>query len=323
MTEQQALELIRSSSPYVNAQGDVQAAWKRYEDANPIEARALREFIHDVQTGIVGTNLASSLTPTQWRTKWAQGWAGLFTATPTAPAPAPEPPPVPPPAPAPVPVPSKPFLGAMVIVAGNIDPELLRAAGVSKVCVELNDANLADFATARWNGFERGHFVVSRGNDGDTIASLLAQAPPRWFAVVDTESHKTDMGGQLAWTETLYAALRSKLGPSFPLFNITFGVHGSPAVINHDAFRRHNITPIFEAYDGSGFSTGVERTALKAVHEGWDPPQICLGDKSLANDSGWVRRLWAEGRLGSCWLWQPDGGEAQDALRSGTVKFFG
>ena len=52
--------------------------------------------------------------------------------------------------------------GAIVVVAGNIDPELLRQAGVTHVAVELTDNNLRDFATSRWDGFVRGGFHVAR-----------------------------------------------------------------------------------------------------------------------------------------------------------------
>ena len=54
--------------------------------------------------------------------------------------------------------------------------------------------------------------------------------------------------------------------------------------MNHEAFRRHNVIPIWEAYDENGVTLGVGRTAAKAADEGWPGPQIAIGDKSLARD---------------------------------------
>jgi len=206
----------------------------------------------------------------------------------------------------PVPPPVRPVRkkGAIVINAGNASPELLRQAGITHVCVDLNEANRADFITPRWNGFVCGWFVVSRGNDGDTIAkNLAATTPLAAFVMVDTESHKTDMGGALAWTETLYAALRSKFGATFPLYNITFGVHSSPAVVNHEAFRKHNVTPIWETYDGAGQTLGVSRTVAKANSEGWTPAHVAFGDKSLAVECAEAKAL---SGLGDVWAWAPE-----------------
>jgi hypothetical protein len=205
--------------------------------------------------------------------------------------------PAPPPPPPVRPVRKK---GAIVINAGNASPELLRQAGITHVAVEYNVANLDDFLTGRWDGFTKGVFVVSRGNDGDSIANIPFGA---YFAIIDTESHKTDMGGSLAWTETLYAALRSKLGAAYPLYNITFGVHSSPAVVNHDAWRKHNISPIFETYDGAGQTLGVARTVSKANSEGWTPAHVALGDKSLAAECAEAKAL---SGLGDVWAWAPE-----------------
>ena len=65
------------------------------------------------------------------------------------------------PAAAPAPAPER-VQGAIVVVAGNIDPRLLRRAGVTHVAVALTDENLRDFASARWAGFVRGGFQVAR-----------------------------------------------------------------------------------------------------------------------------------------------------------------
>jgi hypothetical protein len=222
--------------------------------------------------------------------------------------------PVPPPPPPVV----KPLGGAMVVTAGNLDPQLLRDCGVSHVAVEMTDANDRELALGWGAGMVLGWFMVSRGNDGDTLATVLAQARSLKFAVIDTESHKVDMGGSLAWTETLYAALRSRLGPTFPLYNVTFGIHSSPAVVNHDAFRRHNVVPIWEAYDGPGNTLGVARTTVKAVAEGWKNPHIAIGDKSLLADVEELHQVVLPG-LGGVWLWAPDNGQAQEDLRAGAA----
>jgi hypothetical protein len=185
------------------------------------------------------------------------------------------------------------------------------------VAVEMTNLNELEIAAGWGRDFQLGWFVVSRGNDGDSIASNLAASRQLKFAVIDTESHKADMGGQLAWTETLYAALRSRLGPTFPLYNVTFGIHSSPAVVNHEAFRRHGVTPIWEAYDGPGNTLGVERTAAKAAVEGWNPPHVAIGDKSLASDAKEIGlRTYV---LGGVWLWAPDNGQAQEDLRAGAA----
>jgi len=204
------------------------------------------------------------------------------------------------------PVPTRPIRkkGAIVINAGNCSPDLLRQAGITHVAVEDTDANVRDVLTGRYNDFVVGWFVVSRGNDGDTIAGNLSGDPVRFsFAIIDTESHKTDMGGQLAWTETLYAALRLGFGATFPLYNITFGIHQNPTVVNHDAFRKHNVTPIWETYDGAGQTLGVARTVSKANAEGWTPAHVCLGDKSLAVECAEAKAL---SGLGDVWCWAPE-----------------
>jgi hypothetical protein len=207
--------------------------------------------------------------------------------------------------------------GALVVTAGNMDPQLLWRAGVRHVAVELTAENLVDFATARWVGFTRGLMHISRG--APSVAELdrvASAARPFGFLVCDTESHKTDMGGRLEWTDTLYAGLRSRLGPGFRLFNVTFGINSSPLVVNHDAFRQHNVIPVWEAYDGDGRTLGVRETASKAAREGWEPPHVCLGDKSLEAD---VAELAGFGGVGDVWLWASDNGPAQESLRKGLV----
>jgi hypothetical protein len=220
--------------------------------------------------------------------------------------------------------------GAIVVVAGNIDPELLRQASVTHVAVELTDDNLRDFATPRWAGFVRGGFHVARDTTEESIratareTAALVRSHGLAFLIEDTEAHKADLPDgvlkpeRLLWTEWLFSELRSRLGPSFPLYNITSGIDSSPAVVNHEALRRHDVIPIWEAYDGSGVTLGVARTADKAVDEGWSAPQIAIGDKSLATDLPQTERR----ALAAVWLWAPDNGSlgAQPPSRSGAAQ---
>jgi hypothetical protein len=201
------------------------------------------------------------------------------------------------------PVPTAPVRvkGAIVITAGNANPDLLRQAGITHVAVEHNLDNARDAATARWAGFTMGWFIVSRGNDGDTLAF---KAPlDSKFLVVDTEAHKADMGGQLAWTETLYATLRSRFGQTCTLYNITFGIHSSPAVVNHEALRKHNVKALWETYGGLGETLGVSATVAKAHLEGWNPAHVCLGDKNLPAEVAEVRAL---SGVGDVFCWAPE-----------------
>jgi hypothetical protein len=233
------------------------------------------------------------------------------------------------PAAAPAPVP-EPVKGAIVVVAGNIDPRLLRRAGVTRVAVALTDENLRDFATARWAGFVRGGFHVARDTSEESIrasaraTASLVSAHGLQFLIEDTEAHKADLPDgvvkpeRLRWTEWLFSELRSQLGPSFRLYNITVGIDSSPQVVNHQALRRHDVVPIWEAYDGSGVTLGVGRTAAKAAAEGWPAPQIAIGDKSLATDL----RQSEKQALTGMWLWAPDNGSltAQRPNASGTAR---
>ncbi len=218
-----------------------------------------------------------------------------------------------------IPAPSSPRVkGAIVVAAGNIDPQVLRQAGVTHVAVALTDDNLRDFATSSWDGFVHGGFHVARDTTEASIRATardtasLVQSHGLEFLIEDTEAHKADLPDgvikpeRLQWTEWLFSELRSRLGPSFPLYNVTVGIDSSPAVVNHAALRRHNIIPIWEAYDGNGVTLGVGRTAAKAVGEGWSSPQIAIGDKSLETDLPQTER---EGLTG-VWLWAPDNGPA-------------
>ena len=218
-----------------------------------------------------------------------------------------------------IPAPSSPRVkGAIVVVAGNIDPHVLRQAGVTHVAVALTDDNLRDFATSSWDGFVQGGFHVARDTTEASIRATardtasLVQSHGLEFLIEDTEAHKADLPDgvvkpeRLQWTEWLFSELRSRLGPSFPLYNVTVGIDSSPAVVNHAALRRHNIVPIWEAYDGNGVTLGVGRTAAKAVGEGWSSPQIAIGDKSLDTD---LPQSESQG-LAGVWLWAPDNGPA-------------
>lgn len=222
----------------------------------------------------------------------------------------------------------QPLKGAIVVVAGNIDPALLRQAGVTHVAVALSEENLRDFATSRWNGLVRGGFHVARDTSEESIrasardTAALVASHGLAFLIEDTEAHKADLPDgvpkpeRLQWTEWLFAELRSQLGSSFPLYNVTFGIHSSPAVVNHEALRRHDVTPIWEAYDEHGVTLGVGRTAVKAAGEGWSSPQIAIGDKSLVTDL----RQSEKQALAAVWLWAPDNGslKAQPLNASGT-----
>jgi hypothetical protein len=206
--------------------------------------------------------------------------------------------------------------GAIVVVTGNIEPRVLRQAGVTDVAVALTDDNLRDFATARWDGFMRGGFAVSRGTSEQSIrdeareTASLVRAHGLEFLIEDTEAHKADLPDgvikpeRLRWTAWLYSELRTQLGPSFPLYNVTGGIDSSPQVVNHEALRRYRVIPIWEAYDSRGVTLGVGRTVAKATSEGWSSPQIAAGDKSLAADLPATERQ----PLAGVWLWAPDNG---------------
>jgi hypothetical protein len=218
--------------------------------------------------------------------------------------------------------------GAIVVVAGNMDPRLLRQAGVTHVAIALTDDNLRDFATSRWDGFVRGGFHVARDTTQESIRTTagitasLVSSHRLAFLIEDTEAHKADLPDgvlkpeRLQWTEWLFSELRSRLGPSFPLYNVTLGIHSSPAVVNHDALRHHNVIPIWEAYDENGVTLGVERTAAKAEGEGWSSPHLAIGDKSLQSD------LPESGTqdLGGVWLWAPDNGPALAVAPQGKTQ---
>lgn len=218
------------------------------------------------------------------------------------------------------PAPAKLVKGAICVIAGNMNVDLLREAGITHVAVELTNVNGVDFGTSRWQGFTKGWYVVSRGNDGDTLANAVRLAnvanPDVTFTCLETESHKTDMGGSRAWTDTLYSAMRSKLGKDHPLYNITFGLHASPEVVNYIALERYNVQNIEEAYDEAGRTHGVQRIATKARSEGRERPHIALGDKTLVTDVVDLKAGAAAG-LGGVWLWAPDNGPAQEALAAG------
>jgi hypothetical protein len=201
---------------------------------------------------------------------------------------------------------------------------------VTHVAVELTDDNLRDFATSRWDGFVRGGFHVARDTTEESIratareTAALVRSHGLAFLIEDTEAHKADLPDgvirpeRLQWTEWLFSELRMRLGPSFPLYNITTGIHSSPAVVNHEALRRHNVIAIWEAYDASGVTLGVSRTAAKAADEGWSAPQIAIGDKSLATDIPQTESR----ALAGVWLWAPDNGSlgAQPPSTAGAVQ---
>lgn len=289
MTTAEALALIRDSAPYKSAGGDLADTWTRWHAANPNEASSLRAFVNDRVAG-------RPTTAPVLATKFGRGWVALTENALGVPGPQPQPV-------------TKPLAGAMVVNAGNCSTDLLRQAGIKLVAPEITDANMSDLATARWDPFERGGFFVSRPASqpiADEASACIAAARRHGlgFLVIDTESHKADMGGKLEWTEDLFAELRRQLAAAFVLYNVTFGIHSSPAVVNHEAFRRHKVIPIWEAYDGAGATLGVNPTAQKAVAEGWSPPHIAIGDKSIPVDANSLRSPLVP--LGGTWLWAPE-----------------
>lgn len=290
MTTAEALALIRDSTPYKRAGGELADAWTRWEAASPDEASSLRTFFRD---RVAGRPTAAPVLVT----RFGRGWVALIENALGAPAPQ-QPQPA-----------GKLVAGAMVVNAGNCSPDLLSRTGIKLVAAEITDANMRDLATARWDGFERGGFFVSRpasrsiaNEASDCVAA--AKLHGLRFLVIDTESHKTDMGGKLEWTESLFAELRRLLGDAFALYNVTFGIHSSLAVVNHEAFRRHKVTTIWEAYDGAGATLGVNLTAQKAAAEGWSRPHIAMGDKSIQVDANSLASPGVP--LGGVWLWAPE-----------------
>lgn len=289
MTAAEALALIRDSDAYESAGGVVADAWTRWQAANANEAASLRAFVDD---RVAGRATAAPVLAT----KFGRGWVALIEDALGEPGPQTQPV-------------TTPVAGAMVVNAGNCSSELLRQAGIKLVAPEITDANMTDLATARWDAFERGGFFVSRPASQPiaTEASACVAAAQRHslrFLVIDTESHKADIGGDPKWTEDLFAELRRQLGAAFVLYNVTFGIHSSPAVVNHEAFRRHKVIPIWEAYDGAGATLGVDPTAEKAAAEGWTSPHIAIGDKSIPVDADSLRSPVLP--LGGTWLWAPE-----------------
>ena len=286
MTSAESLALVKASAPYTAA-GNLEAAFTRWRAANPKEAMKLLEHLDALIRG-------QEHTAPDLQTKFGRGVLGLLpTSTATSP------------------VPTRPvrIKGAMVVTAGNCDPNLLRQAGITHVAPEITDTNMTDLFTPRWDGFQKGGFVVARAlttaavRQEALVAATRAHIEGLAFLVMDTEAHKADMGGSLDLTEALFSQLRTDLGPGFRLYNVTFGIHSSPAVVNHDALRKHNVKAIWETYGGDGATLGVAQTVAKANAEGWSPAHVALGDKSLAVEVAEARAL---SGLGDVWAWAPE-----------------
>lgn len=229
---------------------------------------------------------------------------------------------------APLPTQSRAAINGCVLdVAGNAIPDLLRRARVTHVAVELRPDNLHDFQLAnrsgRWAGFTAyGGFYVSRNAPTEAEVAWIVEtllAHKLTFLVVDTEHHKVGygFGGQLAWTESLYSMLASKLPQGFPIYDVSFGIHQDASVDNHVAKRRYCAASIRETYSHDGSTWGVEETVAKLEGQGWRPVDVMLGTKSLPVEIPDAKRLRAAGRVRDIWLWAPDHGPAIAALDSG------
>lgn len=305
----EAWKLIRESAHYRRA-GTIDSAFIRYRGANPGETAKLLAYMDALIRG-------QSPSPPQLATLFGRGFAQLLASTSAAPSPQPEPEPI-----------IRRINGAFLDTAGDADPALLLSRGITHVAVEMTAENFEDFkpgnrsAGKRWHGFQAfGGLYMSRGAPSEEEMDEVADACHEnlfSFLCCDTESHKTDMGGSLLWTSSLYHGLRHRLGPSFPIRNVTFGRDQSPAVFNHAALRSFGIAADWETYDGNGFTQGVAQTVAKIWTEGWKPVNVVLGTKSLHSEIPEAKRLRnSEGTVGDIWLWAADHGPSQDALRSG------
>jgi hypothetical protein len=297
MTSAEALALIRSSTVYRNANGDLRLTVERYVRNNRGEAIRIAEYLLAYAKG------QPAVLPDP-ATAFGDGVAGFLPVAP------------------PPPVPAARVKGAFAVTAANSGPTLMRAAGVTHLSVELTGPNLTEIAQSAYDGFVKGGLFISRGPDAEReathVATILNDNPSLRFVVIDTECHKVGNGGQREWTENLYRELRARKPFPYWVANITFGVDAAvDDVVNHAALRKYGIAAIWEAYDGAGVTQGVDVISKTARTGGWEPPHIALGDKSLVQDVAKLRELGQS--VGDVWLWAVDNGPAQDALRSGVV----
>lgn len=237
--------------------------------------------------------------------------------------------------PDPVPAPVvKRTKGALVVNATACVPAWFFQAGITHVAFDLTAENMADAkhrtGSERWAGFTLGGMFISRGGDTQNEvnhAATICQDNQLAFLVLDVEAHKVGYptpgnpgGGKLEWTDNLFAGLRAKLGLGFPLIGVTFGIHQDASVMNHDAFRRHNVKALFEAYEGAhagngwvdGATTGVKRTAEHVAAQGWKPAHLALGDKHLVRDVAEFADPAVAALVGDVFVWGPE--QAADTI---------
>ncbi len=306
MTEE-GLRLIMESAPYKNA-GNIIAAWPRYQAANPAEAKRLTDYI---DARIRGSNPA----PPRVVTKFGLGVLALVVAEPQ-----PEPTPTPP-----------PIVSwwdqhqfAIIITAGNIDPQLLADAGVTAVAFADSAANRLEAQQAGWARFQRGVFFVTRATSADALKSeakafkdLLAN-PAVSFGVCDTENLKADAPNQhyFALQDVFYTELRTMTLAR--VANITYGWHQDPTVVNRQALRNNFVEPWWEAYNGDAASWDTRAVCEKLNAQGHKPARLCLGDKMLEAQVPQWKQLVSEGKAAKgTMLWAVDNGPAQESLRNG------
>lgn len=166
---------------------------------------------------------------------------------------------------------------------------------------------------ARAKGFLVGGWGLSTGLDTEGEAHFAYGLINQWgldFYIADTERHKTDLGGSMDWTTSLFGELRWLLGPSFPLGNVTWGINSSPQVINHEAMRKYNVQYLPEAYDSGGHTVSVAMTVEKANGEGWKPAVPVLGDKDFQAGTITLGTLGQRGLVKGFWMWAAE--QAQD-----------
>jgi hypothetical protein len=307
MTQAQAFALIKDSAPY-KAAGNLEGAYIRWRAANPGEATRLSAYL---DARIRGQNPATPALAT----KFGLGVLGLLGE---ATEPQPEPPPSPP---------VSTFWDqhfAIVITAGNIDPQLLWDAGVRAVAFDVTAANTVEAQSAGWARFVRGWFFITRAT---TAAGLIEEAidfsqrlnaSAIDFAVVDTENLKADFPNQERFElqRLFYAALRARTAKL--LANITYGWHQDGSVVNYQALADNRIEPWWEAYNGDEASWNTAAVTAKLNAQGFNPARICLGDKRLEQQVPVWKMLVAQGKAAKgAMLWSPDNGPAQEALRNG------
>lgn len=297
------LRLIKSSAPYRNAGGNLEAGWLRYKTNNPGEYGRLRAFLDEcVKNAPLGTIPPR---PAQdFLTAWAQGFALLGeSGLPFKLAPPVEP----------------LVVGAILVNAGSCPVEWLERLNVTHVCAEATAANFRELAFAeKWGQFTLGSFYVSRGLVAADKAALteiidVGLPPlqqPNAFTMVDTEVFKDDQfpGDGMDAQDQLFSWMDTFI--DLDLYNITFARHQDATVVNHRSMKENNVEFVGEAYDEFGITEDLRFCTSKMQSQGWNRPHLCLGDKGItATVVSSLRSLLPE--LGGVWLWAPEqsGGE--------------